>query len=255
MQCSACRGRLFRASEESSGACKPVAATGGGGGRWAEQPGRKRRCTSSIAPESHDRDGHSHPCCSAFVPIARRPRIGHAARDARTPAAPAVHVLPNGRATRPSTRRSRVAKTGMKRRHEVVTDEPIVGAPGSATSPPPWRAPRWCSMVAVCLRPPNLTARCRRPAFEPPAPDPARELYERASDALHATHQLAVASGTPGSAAAVAPALASTEASLDALAWQWTRCAASSSASALLRVLSHVGDSATAPPSSTSASL
>jgi hypothetical protein len=60
---------------------------------------------------------------------------------------------------------------------------------------------------------------CRRPAFEPPAPDPARELYERASDALHATHQLAVASGTPGSAAAVAPALASTEASLDALAY------------------------------------
>jgi hypothetical protein len=59
---------------------------------------------------------------------------------------------------------------------------------------------------------------CRRPAFELAAPDPARELYERASDALHATHQLAVASGTPGSAAAVIPALASTEASLDALA-------------------------------------
>ena len=59
---------------------------------------------------------------------------------------------------------------------------------------------------------------CRRPALEPSAPDPARELYERASDALHATHQLAVASGTPGSAAAVLPALASTEASLDALA-------------------------------------
>src|SRR3954451_15503672 len=59
---------------------------------------------------------------------------------------------------------------------------------------------------------------CRRPAFEPPALDPARELCERASDALLATHQLAVASGTPGSASAVAPALASTEASLDALA-------------------------------------
>ena len=55
---------------------------------------------------------------------------------------------------------------------------------------------------------------CRRPEFEPPAPGPAGELYERASDALHAAHQLAVASGTPGSAAAVVPALASTEASL-----------------------------------------
>jgi hypothetical protein len=48
--------------------------------------------------------------------------------------------------------------------------------------------------------------------------DPARELSERAGDALHATHQLVVAGGTPGSVAAVAPALASTEASLDALA-------------------------------------
>ncbi len=58
----------------------------------------------------------------------------------------------------------------------------------------------------------------RRPVFEAPARDPACELHERASAALHATHQLAVASGMPGSAAAVAPALASTEASLDALA-------------------------------------
>jgi len=57
-----------------------------------------------------------------------------------------------------------------------------------------------------------------RLAPTPPALDPARELYDRASDALHASHQLAVASGTPGSAAAVAPALACSEASLDALA-------------------------------------
>jgi hypothetical protein len=55
-------------------------------------------------------------------------------------------------------------------------------------------------------------------ASHAPARDPAHELYDRASDALHATRELAVASGTPGSAAAVVPALRCAETSLEALA-------------------------------------
>ena len=144
----------------------------------------------------------------------RCPQIGDAARDAGTPAAP---VSPNGRA--PLGRAPGVLEdVAWRRKHEVWSrmsrwwEHPIAlhrrphGAHGDVA----------CGGHVSAFAEPDCY--CRRPAFEPSAPDPARKLYERASDALHAAHQLAVASGTPGPAAAVVPALASTDASLDALA-------------------------------------
>ena len=134
------------------------------------------------------------------------------------------------------------------------TDEPMVGAPGSATSPRPWRAPRWCSMVAVCLRPTNLTAAVGDLRLSPPLS--IRLASYASAPAMPSTRHTSLQwpAGRPDR-----PLRSLLPLPVPRLHWmrshaQWTRCAASSSASALLRVLSSVGDSATAPPSSTSAS-
>jgi hypothetical protein len=184
----------------------------------------------------------------------RRPQTGHAARDTRTPPAPAVHVLPNvrvGRATGvPESRRR-----GTKTRRGWSTDEPMVEAPESATSPPPWRAPRWCLMVAACLRPPNLTA----PVGDPRLSPPRRTLLASSTSAPVMPSTRHTTSPWPAGRPDRRPR-SLLRSPVPRLHWmrspaQWMRCAASSSASALLRVRSPVGDSATAPSSSTSASL
>jgi hypothetical protein len=222
------------ARDESSGACKPVAATGGGRGRLAEQPGRKRRCASSIAPSSHDRDGHSHPCCSALVPTrgARRSDTQRVVRGCR-PHPPGTSCRTAG-PNRPSRRRSGAAETW----HEDATHEVVHGGADRGSTRKRYNAAPM-ARDAIVLDGGRMPASAqpdrswRRPALSPPL-DPARELYERASDALHATHQLAVASGTPDRRPRSLP-----RSSGPRLHWMrshapWTRCGASSSASALL---------------------
>jgi hypothetical protein len=131
----------------------------------------------------------------------------------------------------------------------------MVRAPGSTTSPRPWRAPRSCSMVAVCPRPPNLTApvgdRCLSPRLG------IRLASSTSAPALPSTRH--TSSPWPAGRPDLRPR-SLLRSPVPRRRWmrshaQWTRCAASSSASVLLRVLSSVGDSATTLSSSTSASL
>jgi hypothetical protein len=251
MQCSAPRRAPVPWPPTNPAAlASPSPRPGGGGGRWAEQPGRKRRCTSSIAPKGHDRDGHSHPCCSAFVPTrgARASETQRVVRGRRQCPRAGPAEWRADAAELPAFRTRGGTSTSWS------TDEPMVGALGSATSPRPWRAPRWCSIVAVCLRPTKLTAAVGDLRLSPPLS--TRLASYASAPAMRSTRHTSLQwpAGRPDR-----PLRSLLPLPVPRPHWmrshaQWTRCAASSSASALLRVLSPVGDWATAPPSSTSAS-
>jgi hypothetical protein len=231
----------------------PSPRPGGGRGRLAEPPGRKRRCASSIAPRRHDADGHTHPCCSAFGAHPRRPLIGHSACGPWTPAARAVHVLPNGGP------KNRASHRGFRSGREDAGmrwsgDAPMVGAPRSYIVVPMAR-------TAIVLDGGRMPASaqpdrsCRRPAPEPP-------LWTRLASSLSAPAMPSTRHTSSSWPAGRPDRWPRSLLRLPVLRlhWmrshaQWTRCAASSSASALLRVRWAVGDSATAPRSSTSASL
>ena len=242
-------------SDKSSGACEPVAATGGGGGRRTDsrvasaavRAASRLRATIAMGTVTH--------VASTFVPIRRaRTWTRSWTRSVIADVGSTRRVrLPNGCATR--------ASIGGResRRHEGAStrwsEEPMVRAPGSATSPPPWRAPRWCSMVAACLRPPNLTAPVGNPCSSPGLR--IRLANSTSAPAMPSTRH--TSSPWPAGCPDRRPR-SLLRSPVPRRRWmrshaQWTRCAASSSASVLLRVVSSVGDSATTLLSSTSASL
>jgi hypothetical protein len=251
-QCTARGGRLFRGSGRIQRRLQARRRDRG----EEEAVGLNNRVASaavrgSIAPESHDRDGHSHPCCSAFVPT-RGARASETQRVVRGPGS-TCRARPaewRAHAAEPPAFRSRGdASTSWS------TDEPMVGARGRVTSPRPWWAPRCCSMVAVCLRPPDLTAPVADPRLNPPL----WTLLASSTSAPAMSSTRHTSSPWPAGRPDQRPR-SLLPSPVPRLPWmrshvQLTRCAASSSASALIRVLLHVGDRATAPASFTSASL
>jgi hypothetical protein len=170
-------------------------------------------------------------------------------RVARRPAAAAMHVPPTGGRNRPSP--GVWPHTVARRRStRLSAADPMVWP---ATSLSRWRAARWCLMVVVCPAPPNLIVQSAT-ALSPRLSTPLAS--STSAPAMPCTRHTGspLPSGSVGTAAAVAPALASTEASRTRSHARPRRCAAGSGG-ALLRPPLPVVASATAPAPSTSASL
>jgi hypothetical protein len=227
MQCSAPRRAPVPWPPTNPAAlASPSPRPGGGGGRRADS----RVASAAVRAASLLR------AVTAMGTVTHVALSWCAPRGARRPGTQRVVHGRNTRRERPAERRGpkSAEPPAFRSRGDPGTKTHARGGPpmsrwwarGSATSPPPWRAPRCGSMVAVCLRPPNATAPVGDPRLSPPLWTPLAS--STSAPALPARDPLLVASGTPGSAA---PALASSEGSLDALA-----CAVDEMCCALERV-------------------
>lgn len=143
------------------------------------------------------------------------------------------------------------ARTRGTKKHEVVRGRPDGLARYIAV---PMARSAMVLDVVVCLAPPNLIAQPAT-ALSPRLSTPLAS--STSAPAMPSTRQTGSPwpSGSVGSAAAVASALASTEASRTRSHARPRRCAAGSGASSAASPPLPVVDSATAPASSTSASL